>query len=123
VILVDTTVWIDHLRRGDRRLAFLLDGADVLAHPWVSGELALGSLRDRDEILRLLDGLPQAPVATPDELRVLVDAHGLHGRGIGYVDAQLLAATLLTPGSALWTRDRKLRAAAERAGVAYDRTA
>jgi predicted nucleic acid-binding protein len=123
VILVDTTIWIHHLRRGERRLATLLDSAEVLAHPWVTGELALGRLVDRDEVLRLLDHLPQATVATPAEVRVLIDAHGLNGGGIGYVDAQLLAATLLTAGSTLWTRDRRLRAAAAGAGVAYDQRA
>jgi predicted nucleic acid-binding protein len=120
VILVDTTIWIGHLRRGDRRLAALLDGAEVLGHPSVSGELALGDLAGRDDVLRLLDHLPQATPATAAEVRVVVDAHGLHGHGIGYVDAQLLAATLLTEGATLWTRDRRLRAAAGRAGVAYD---
>jgi predicted nucleic acid-binding protein len=119
VILVDSAVWVDHLRAGDRRLAALLDRAAVLAHPWVTGELALGRLRNRAEILRLLDDLPQATVATTGEMRALVDAHELHGLGVGYVDAQLLAATLLSEDASLWTRDRRLRAAAQRLNVAY----
>jgi predicted nucleic acid-binding protein len=118
VIIVDTAVWIDHLREGDTKLAALLEHGRVLAHPWVTGELALGSLRDRAEVLRLLDELPQAPVATPVELLAFIGDHELYGVGIGYVDAQLLAATMLA-GAALWTRDRRLRAAADGLGVAH----
>src|SRR5687767_10403990 len=102
MIVVDTAVWIDHLRRGDEELAGLLEDGRVLAHPWVTGELALGSLRERDEILRLLEALPQAQVATHAELLAFIGDHELYGRGIGYVDAQLLAATMLT-AAVLWT--------------------
>lgn len=119
MILVDTAVWIDHLRDNDPHLAGLLDSGAVLAHPWVTGELALGSLRNRVEILRLLDDLPQGTIATAIEVRELVEQHKLFSLGIGYVDAQLLAATMLTPGAALWTRDRRLQASAERLGVGY----
>jgi predicted nucleic acid-binding protein len=119
LILVDTAVWIDHLRDDDRHLAGLLDGGVVLAHPSVTGELALGSVRNRAEILRLLDDLPQASVAAAVEIRGLVEQHELFGLGIGYVDAQLLAATMLTADAALWTRDKRLRAAAQRLGLAY----
>jgi len=119
VILVDTSVWVDHLRRGDPVLAALLDGGHALAHPWVTGELALGNLRGRAEILRLLDQLPQATVATAAELQAFIARHELFGLGIGYVDAQLLAATLLTDDARLWTRDRRLRSAAERLGAAH----
>ncbi len=119
MILVDTSVWIDHLRDGDPKLAALLDQGTALAHSWVTGELALGHLRGRAEILRLLDQLPQATVATAAELRGFIERHELFGGGIGYVDAQLLAATLLTGEARLWTRDRRLRSAAARLGVAY----
>jgi predicted nucleic acid-binding protein len=119
VILVDTNVWIDHLRDGDQLLRGLLERNEVLAHPWVTGELALGSLRGRAETLRLIGHLPQASVATPAELRALIDAHELFGLGLGYVDAQLLASTRLTPEADLWTRDRRLREAAARLGVVY----
>jgi predicted nucleic acid-binding protein len=119
VILVDTTVWIDHFREGDPRLADLLDRGEILAHPWVTGELALGHLRARSEILRLLGQLPQATVATAAELLGFIEGHELFGLGIGYVDAQLLAATQLTGDAQLWTRDRRLGAAAERLGAAY----
>ena len=116
MILVDTGVWIAHLRDGDDDLAGLLEHGVVLAHPWVTGELALGNLRARGEILRLLDDLPQAAVAAPVELRAFIDRHALSGAGIGWVDAQLLAAALLTDAR-LWTRDRRLRASAERLEV------
>jgi predicted nucleic acid-binding protein len=119
VILVDTAVWIDHLRDGDPHLAQLLDSGVVLAHPWVTGELALGFLRARGEILRLLHDLPQATVASAAELLELIERHELFGLGIGYVDTQLLAATMLTADATLWTHDRRLRAAAERLGTAY----
>ena len=119
MILVDTTVWIDHFRDGDPRLAHLLERGESLAHPWVIGELALGQLRARAEILRLLAQLPQATVATAAELLGFIERHELFGLGIGYVDAQLLASTLLTRDAQLWTRDRRLRAAAERLGAAY----
>jgi predicted nucleic acid-binding protein len=119
LILVDTAVWIDHLRDNDPDLAGLLDGGVVLAHPWITGELALGGLRNRGEILRLLDDLPHATIATAAEVRELVEQHKLFSLGIGYVDAQLLAATMLTADAALWTRDRRLHEPAERLGVAY----
>ena len=119
MILLDTTVWIDHLRDGDAPVGRLLDGGEVLAHPWVTGELALGRLQGRARLLRLLDQLPQAVVATPAELLAFIERHELFGVGIGYVDAQLLAATKLTDGARLWTRDRRLQSAAERLGSAY----
>lgn len=118
MILVDTSVWIDHLRTGDPHLVELLEDARVLAHPWVTGELALGRLSQRDEILGLLSQLPQATVATDVEVLTLIENQRLSGLGIGYVDAHLLAATLLTPGARLWTRDKKLRATATRQGLA-----
>jgi predicted nucleic acid-binding protein len=112
VILVDTSVWADHLRDGDSSLVGLLQRAEVLCHPWVIGELALGQLSKREEILGLLAGLPQATLATENEVLAVIDLHKLHGRGIGYVDVQLLASTLLTPEARLWTRDKRLAAAA-----------
>jgi predicted nucleic acid-binding protein len=119
VILVDTAVWIDHFRDGDPRLAELLDRGVVLAHPWVTGELALGHLRRRAEILRLLHDLPQAAVATGAELLQLIEQRELFGLGIGYVEAQLLAATMLSDDATLWTHDRRLRAAAQSVGRDY----
>lgn len=118
MILVDTSVWVEHLRSGQTDLARLLDGGLVLGHAWVSGELALGHLVGRSELLSLLAALPQAVVATPEEILVLVEHHQLYGIGIGYVDAQLLASTALTAGAQLWTADRRLDAAAIRVGCA-----
>jgi hypothetical protein len=120
VILVDTSIWIDHLRAGDTTLSALLEQGDVVVHPWVTGELALGTLADRDEILDLLGNQPQAVVADDDEILHLVGSHALHGSGIGYVDAQLLAATLLTPGTRLWTRDQRLAQVSTRLGIFAD---
>ena len=120
MILVDTSVWVDHLRAGDATLARLLDRSLVLAHPWVIGELALGRLRRRDEVMALLHRLPQPTVATAAEVLALINAHELHGIGIGYVDAQLLAATRLTAGARLWTHDRRLAVPAARLGSAFD---
>jgi predicted nucleic acid-binding protein len=119
VILVDTSVWINHLREGSPTLAELLENEAVLAHPWVTGELALGNLTGRAEILRLLQDLPQAGVADDRELLQLIGQQRLYGVGIGYVDAQLLAASKLRPGTALWTADKRLSTLATRFGVGF----
>ena len=118
MILVDTSVWIDHLRSDDTLLAELLDQGQVLSHPFIIGELALGNLRQRETVLADLRELPQASVALDDEVMLLIDRDRLFGIGIGYVDAHLLAATRLTQGAALWTRDKRLSAAAERLSLA-----
>ena len=118
MILADTSVWIDHLRGGDPALTSLLQNGEVLAHPWVTGELALGHLAQRSEILGLLHNLPQATAATDVEVLTMVDNHQLFGRGIGYIDAHLLAATMLTTGARLWTRDKRLAAVAAQHGLA-----
>ncbi|MEY2515581.1 MAG: hypothetical protein QOJ89_2939 [bacterium] len=102
-----TAAWIDHLRAGEAQLGALLEEGAVLAHLWVTGELALGPA-NRPEIVRLLDDLPQATVATTAELLALIDRNELSGLGIGYVDAQPLAATMLSDDATLWTRDRRL---------------
>lgn len=120
MILVDTSVWVDHLRSGSRALGRLLDRGEVLGHPWIVGELALGNLGQREETIRLLAGLPQAEVATPAETLAAIERHELFGAGIGYVDAQLLAASMLTPEATLWTADRRLRAVASRLGREFD---
>lgn len=118
MILVDTSVWIDHLRRGDPVLSGLLDEGQILAHPFVTGELALGNLQARDGILSAMRKLPQATVANHDELLHFVNREALSGLGLGYVDAHLLAAVRLMPGATLWTRDKRLRSAAEKLGLA-----
>ena len=108
MILVDTSVWIDHLRRGDTELQRLLEKGQVLTHPFVVGELAMGSLKQRETILEALQNLPVAEKAHDDEVLLFVADHALFGLGIGYVDAHLLASTRLTPGALLWTRDKRL---------------
>jgi hypothetical protein len=117
VTLVDTSVWVDHLRVADRQLAGLLLDEAVLSHPFVVGELACGTLKRRREILGLLRNLPQAPVVEQDEVLAFVDAHALMGSGLGWVDIHLLASAILA-GERLWTRDRRLATAARRLGVA-----
>jgi predicted nucleic acid-binding protein len=118
VILVDTSIWVDHLRTNNRQLVSLLEAGQVLAHPFVTGELALGRLRQRDLVLTALSDLPQAKVATDEEVRHFIDQHVLFGVGIGYVDAHLLAAIRLTTAAALWTRDKRLQVVADRLGLA-----
>ena len=118
MILVDSSVWIDHLRATDRALAALLDRAQVLAHPFVVGELSLGILGQRRAILDALQGLPQAIVAKDSEALAFIDRHALHGRGIGYIDAHLLTSARLTADAALWTRDKRLQAVAAEFGIA-----
>ena len=118
MILVDTSIWVHHLRGGDERLAALLDGGEVLAHPFVIGELALGNLRQRNVFLSDLLRLPQADVASDEEVLRLIDREKLYGHGIGYVDAHLLAAARLTAETKLWTRDRTLNTVAVQLGLA-----
>ena len=121
MILVDTSVWIDHFRRGDVGLQTLLNASQVLTHPFVIGELALGNLQKREMILNFFQDLPQASVATEKEVLRFIDKESLHGIGIGYIDAHLLASLRLSPGSKLWTRDKRLLAAAGRLGLSASR--
>ncbi len=117
MILVDTSVWIDHLRSVDNRLMGLLDEGQVLAHAFVIGELALGNLRQRKVILQSLLELPQAKSAQDDEVLAFIDANALSGLGIGFVDAHLLAAARLS-NTMLWTHDRRLHDVAAKIGLA-----
>jgi hypothetical protein len=118
MILVDTSIWIDHLRIGDRRLGDLLNASSVLVHPFVVGEIALGQLRQRAFVLETLSGLPTATLATNAEVIGFINRHILHGRGIGYIDVHLLASTRLTPSATLWTKDRRLQTIAADLGLA-----
>jgi predicted nucleic acid-binding protein len=117
MILVDTSIWIAHLRQRDERLSSLLNQSQVLTHPFVIGELALGNLQNRAAILGALENLPHTPVTSADEVLRFIQQNTLHGTGIGYIDVHLLAAVRLSPGSTLWTRDKRLLAAATRLGL------
>ena len=121
MILVDTSVWVEHLRRGVPRLATLLQEGEVLIHPWVIGELACGHLRNRADVLELLQGLPAAVVASDQEVLLLIERERLMGRGIGYVDAHLLASARLSH-CRLWTQDRRLAAVAQEQGLTMQET-
>ena len=119
VILVDTSVWIDHFRKSSSALQRLLLGNEVLCHPFVVGELACGSLRHRDSVLDLLRRLPRSPAATDEEVLRFVEDRSLFGRGLGWVDVHLAVSALLGQ-CGLWTADRKLRASCHRLGIDYD---
>ena len=118
MILPDTSVWVDHFRVGLERLRLLIQQGNVMGHPWVIGELALGHIRNREEILSHLRTLPAAPSLAPDELLDFIESWKLPGLGIGWVDLHLLASARLC-GAELWTRDKTLAQAARKLGVAY----
>ena len=116
MVLVDTSVWVDHLREHDDALADLLNAGEVACHPFVVGELACGGIRNRSEILSLLSALPSLSKAEDDEVLLFIDRHSLTGRGLGLIDVHLLASCMLG-GVPLWTRDRKLAGAAVELGL------
>lgn len=119
MLLADTSVWVEHLRRGEPRLAAFLDAGEVLCHPFVVGELACGNLRRRDEILELLAALPSLGKVGDDEVLAFVARHHLQGKGLGLVDMHLLASSALAR-KPLWTLDARLAKAASRLGLAID---
>lgn len=120
MILVDSSVWVDHLRQGDPRLVELLQTGRVLTHPFVIGELALGSMKNRKAIFDSLRELPHSRPATDNEAFDFIEHNALFGIGIGYVDVHLLAATRLSAGSRLWTRDKRLAAVSKRLGLSAE---
>ena len=119
MVLVDTSVWIDHFRAGVGALTALLNNNCVLTHPFVLGEIACGNLRDRRPTLQLLSNLPGAPKATDAEVMAFVESNSLLGKGIGFVDAHLLAAVALAADATIWTNDRRLGKATEKLRLAY----
>lgn len=121
MILVDTSIWVEHLRHGLPRLATLLQEGKVMIHPWVIGELACGNLRNRQQVLELLLGLQMATVASDTEVLLLIESELLMGRGIGYIDAHLLASARLSH-CRLWTQDRRLAAVALEQGLTMQET-
>lgn len=118
MILADTSIWVDHFRGRNPTLAQLLELGEILSHPFIIGELALGHVEPRSRILSDFCDLPQSIVASHEEVLHFIAQYRLFGRGIGYVDAHLLAATRLTAGATLWTRDKTLRDAANRLALA-----
>ena len=120
MIVVDTSIWIDHLRRGNRLLAMLLEEGEVVCHPFVIGELACGSMARRRAILEFLHALPQTEPAEHDEILRFIEDRRLHGGGIGLIDAHILWAAV-SQAHELWTRDTRLRRIALRLGVAFGR--
>ena len=121
MILADTSVWIDHLRSGNRsknnEMRKHLNEGQIVIHPSIIAELALGSLRDRTRTLALLDLLPQVRVAQLSEVRRMIEVRRLYSLGIGLIDAHLIASVFINPPTLLWTRDRRLRRAAEALGI------
>lgn len=122
MILADTSIWIDHLRAGNKQLQELLNQGQIAIHPFIIAELALGSLKERGKTLALLDLLPQARVAQLSEVRHTIEVRHLYGLGIGLMDAHLIASifinsALINSPMLLWTKDKRLRAAAERLNI------
>ena len=119
MILADSSVWIDHLIVEDPHLVSMLDQQEILIHPMVIGELACGNMRDRADMMRLFRRLPKILAASHDEVLFLIEYHQMMGRGIGFIDAHLLASTAMTPSTRLWTNDRRLMVLSSELGVAY----
>jgi predicted nucleic acid-binding protein len=122
MILVDTSVWIDHLRRTELALVRALEAGEVLVHPFVVGELACGHLSNRSQFLGLLQAMPRSPVATEAEALAFIEGRALMGRGIGYIDVHLLASVALAGTATLWTRDKRLTAVADELGLGSNET-
>lgn len=120
MILADTSVWVDHLRSGDPEMAARLSGGQILMHPFIVAEIALGSLRNRQKRLEEMEALLEVRVAQLSEVRQMIEAHSLYSKGIGLTDAHLLASCLLTLGTKLWTRDGALRKVTRALGVLID---
>ncbi|MFP5237535.1 MAG: type II toxin-antitoxin system VapC family toxin [Acidobacteriota bacterium] len=117
MILADTSVWVDHLRRRNPQMARHLRNGQVVTHPFIVAEIALGSLHNRRTILDGLDSLLTVNVAQIGEVRRMIEAHSLYSKGIGLTDAHLIASCLITQGTYLWTLDRKLDAVAKQLGI------
>ncbi len=118
MVLVDTSIWITHLHKGNRQLEKLLMAAEVICHPFIIGELACGNLKNRNEIISLLQSLPMAPTIELDEFLFMIDRNHLMGKGVGFVDVHLLASAQLA-GVPLWTADKRLKPAADQLELAF----
>ena len=117
MILADTSVWIDHLRSGNQEMRKHLNRGEIVIHPFIIAELALGSLRERAKTLSLLDLLPQVRIPQLAEVRLMIEARRLYSLGIGLTDAHLIASIFLNSSTLLWTRDKPLRKVAEALGI------
>ena len=117
MILADTSIWIDHLRSGNQEMRKQLNRGNIVIHPFIIAELALGSLQERTRTLALLDLLPQVRVAQLNEVRLTIEARHLYSLGIGLTDAHLIASVFINSPALLWTRDKRLRKAAEGLGI------
>ncbi|HET7890686.1 MAG TPA: type II toxin-antitoxin system VapC family toxin [Candidatus Sulfotelmatobacter sp.] len=117
MILADTSIWIDHLRSRNQEMRRHLEQGQIVIHPFIIAELALGSLKDRAKALALLDLLPQVRVARASELRSMIEARRLYNLGIGLTDAHLIASVFIDTPTLLWTRDKRLRKVAEGLGI------
>jgi predicted nucleic acid-binding protein len=117
LILADTSIWIDHLRSGNKEMRKRLSQGEIVIHPFIIAELALGSLQERSKTLALLDLLPQVRVAQLNEVRITIEARRLYSLGIGLTDAHLIASVFINPSTLLWTRDKQLRKVAETLGI------
>jgi len=117
LILADTSIWIDHLRSGNKEMRRHLDQGQIVIHPFIIAELALGSLKERTKTLALLDFLPQVEVARTSELRLMIESRRLYNLGIGLTDAHLIASVFIDSPTLLWTKDKRLRKAAEGLGI------
>ena len=121
MILVDTSIWVDHLRDPEAELKTLLNANDVLMHPMVIGELACGNMRNRKQALEQWHGLPRINEATHEQVISLIETRNLMGRGLGFVGVHLLCSVLNYPGSQLWTRDKKLNGIANKFNIAFQK--
>jgi predicted nucleic acid-binding protein len=120
MILADTSIWVDHFRRRNPKMENSLSRGQILTHPFIVAEIALGSLHDRRKKLDDMEALLEVKVAQLNEVRHMIEAHALHSRGIGLIDAHLIASCLITPGTKLWTRDGALEKTAKAVGIAVD---
>jgi hypothetical protein len=121
MILADTSIWVDYLRGGNAEMVRLLGGGQIVMHPFIVAEIALGSLHNRRKRLEEMEALLEVRVAQLSEVRKMIEARGLYSKGIGLTDAHLIASCLMTPGTQLWTRDSAMEKVAAALGISVDR--
>jgi len=117
MILADTSIWVDYFRSGNPDMENLLRGGQIVMHPFIVAEIALGSLHNRRKLLDEMEALLEVRVAQLNEVRHMIEAHTLNSKGIGLTDAHLIASCLMTPGTQLWTRDGDLEKVAKTLGI------